>query len=173
MTTNGDTLTASLNYQLTSEGNYKMHEYHIYMGADHRGFEKKEALFELIKDCHENVIVEDLGYEEYNEGDDFNDPAKAVAKAVSGDEHSFGVLMCGSGQGVCIQANRIKGARAVRVKTPEDSVSGREHDWANIVCMPADELSVEEMEKIVKAFCHAKILDDERHQRRMRKLEEE
>ena len=96
-----------------------MHEYHIYMGADHRGFEKKEALFELIKDCHENVIVEDLGYEEYNEGDDFNDPAKAVAKAVSGDEHSFGVLMCGSGQGVCIQANRIKGARAVRVKTPE------------------------------------------------------
>lgn len=150
-----------------------MPEYTIYLGADHRGFQKKEALFDLLKDCHENVTVEDLGAEEYNEGDDFNDPAKAVAKAVASNEYGFGVLLCGSGQGVCMQANRINGARAVRVKTAEDAISGREHDWANIVCMPADELSSDEMENIVKAFCHAHILDDERHQRRMKKLEEE
>lgn len=149
-----------------------MPEYHIYLGADHRGFQKKEDLFELIKDCHENVIVEDLGATEYTADDDFNEPAKAVAQAVAADEHSFGVLLCGSGQGVCIQANRINGARAVCVKNPADAVLGREHDWANIVCMPADELDVETMEKIVKALCHAHPLTTERHQRRMRKLEE-
>lgn len=149
-----------------------MPEYHLYLGADHRGFQKKEDLFELIKDCHENVIVEDLGAFDYVEDDDFNEPAKAVAKAVAADEHNFGVLLCGSGQGVCMQANRLAGARAVCVKTPEDAVTGREHDWANIVCLPADQLDVETMEQIVKAFCHARPLETERHARRIQKLEE-
>ena len=149
-----------------------MPEYTIYLGADHRGFEKKNELKTLLEGCHPGMVkVADLGAFEYVADDDFNDPAKAVAKAVLENEHSFGVLLCGSGQGVCMQANR-SGARAVCVKTPEDAKLGREHDWANIVCMPADELSSEEMEKIVKAFCHAKPLDDERHQRRMQKLEE-
>lgn len=149
-----------------------MQEYTIYIGADHRGFQKKAELIKLLSGCHGNVKVEDLGAHEYAQDDDFNDPAKAVAKAVAAQENAFGVLLCGSGQGVCIQANRISGARAVRVKTAEDAVSGREHDWANIVCMPADELEPNLMEQIVKAFCHAQILNDERHQRRMRKLEE-
>lgn len=149
-----------------------MPEYHLYLGADHRGFQKKEALFDLIKDCHENVIVEDLGALEYVEDDDFNEPAKATAKAVASDEHSFGILLCGSGQGVCMQANRIRGARAILAKTPEDAKLGREHDWANIVCLPADELDVETMEKIIKTFCHSRPLQTERHQRRMQKLEE-
>lgn len=145
----------------------------IYLGADHRGYERKNELKELLVNCHPGMVeVVDLGYSEYNEGDDFNEPAKAVAKAVADDKNSLGVLLCGSGHGVCIQANKVKGARAVRVRDAEDAVSGREHDWANIVCMPADELDANTMEKIVKSFCHAKILDDERHQRRMGKLEE-
>ncbi len=150
-----------------------MPEYTIYLGADHRGFQKKEELFDLLKDCHENVKVEDLGAEEYEENDDFNDPAKAVAKAVAKDEYGFGVLLCGSGHGVCIQANRIKGARAVRVETPEDAVLGREHDWANIVCLPADELSADDMEKIVKAFCHARPNLDQRYAHRVERLDQE
>lgn len=149
-----------------------MPEWTIYLGADHRGFQKKEELFELLKDCHENVVVEDLGALEYDEEDDFNDPAKAVAKAVVGNEFGIGVLLCGSGQGVCMQANRIKDARAVNVKTSKDAIYGREHDWANIVCMPADELNSDEMERIVQAFCHAHPMTDERHTRRVQKLEE-
>lgn len=149
-----------------------MPEYTIFLGADHRGFEEKNELVKLLADCHPGMVkVEDLGAFEYVEDDDFNDPAKAVAAKVRESDYHFGVLLCGSGQGVCMQANR-SGARAICVKTPEDAVLGREHDWANIVCMPADDLSVEEMEKIVKAFCHAKPLDTERHQRRMKKLEE-
>ena len=65
-----------------------MPEYHIYIGADHRGFQKKEDLLPLIRDCHENVIVEDLGAESLVEDDDFNDPALAVAKAVAGESIS-------------------------------------------------------------------------------------
>lgn len=150
-----------------------MHEYTIYIGADHRGFERKNELVKLLEGCHPGMVkVEDLGAFEYVADDDFNDPAKAVSKAVLGNEYSFGVLLCGSGQGVCMQANR-SGARAVCVKTVEDAVLGREHDWANILCMPADELDAVTMEKIIKAFCHAKPLDDERHQRRMQKLEED
>lgn len=150
-----------------------MQEYTIYVGADHRGFEKKNELIKLLQNCHPGMVrVEDLGASEYIEDDDFNEPAKAVAKQVAQNEHSFGVLLCGSGQGVCIQANRIRGIRAVCVKTVEDVVLGREHDWANVVCMPADVLDAAEMEKIVKALCHARPLDAERYQRRMKKLEE-
>lgn len=150
-----------------------MPEYTIYVGADHRGFEKKNELIALLRGCHPGMVkVEDLGAFEYVEDDDFNEPARAVANAVAGNERGIGVLLCGSGQGVCIQANRIRGARAVCVKDPADAVLGREHDWANIVCMPADVLDASEMEKIVKALCHARPLETERHQRRMRKLEE-
>ncbi len=150
-----------------------MQSYTIYIGADHRGFAKKNELIKLLAGCHPGMVtVEDLGASEYVEDDDFNEPAKAVAGKVAADAHSFGVLLCGSGQGVCMQANRAKGARAICVKTIEDAIKGREHDWANIVCMPADELETSQMEQIVKALCHAKPLDTERHQRRMRKLEE-
>lgn len=151
-----------------------MQEYTIYVGADHRGFEKKNALIKLLANCHPGMVrVEDLGAFEYVKDDDFNEPAKAVAQKVAKNEYSFGVLLCGSGQGVCMQANRLPGARAVCVKTVADAVLGREHDWANIVCMPADELEADQMEKIVKALCHTKPLDTERHQRRIQKLEED
>lgn len=141
-------------------------EYHIYLGADHRGFEKKEALFPILSECHENVLVVDKGAEEYVEDDDVNDPAIAVGQATAYDPHSIGVLLCGSGQGVCIQANRIRGARAVRVKTPEEAAIARQHDHANIVCLPADEIDVDTMEQIIKTFCHTQPLEDERYARR-------
>ena len=151
-----------------------MEKHTIYLGADYRGFEKKAELKAILEKCHPGMVeVEDLGYFEFVQDNDFNEPAKAVAKAVANNPLGVGVLLCGSGHGVCIQANRIKGARAVRVRDAEDAVSGREHDWANIVCMPADELSTDTMEEIVKAFCHARYMDDERHNRRMAKLEED
>lgn len=150
-----------------------MAQHIIYLGADHRGFQKKNELAELLKQCHPGMVeIQDLGASEYVENDDFNEPAKAVAKAVADDEHALGVLLCGSGQGVCIQANRVKGARAVCAKDSEDAVLGRGHDWANIVCLSADQLEVATMEQIVKAFCHAHPLTDERYHRRMKKLEE-
>lgn len=152
-----------------------MPEYKIYLGADHRGFQKKEELFDLIKDCHENVIVEDLGVETLDPDDDFNDPAIAVAKAVLANEHSFGVLVCGSAHGVCMQANRFKGVRAIHATTPESAQRGREHDYANVLCLSAEEdgLDVDQMEQIVKAFCHSRQNPDERYARRVKRLDED
>lgn len=149
-----------------------MPEYHIYLGADHRGFEKKEALFPMLNECHENVIVEDLGAESYVEDDDFNDPALAVAQAVANNDFAFGVLLCGSAHGVCMQANRVKGARAIYAKSEESVKKGRAEDHANILCLPADELDVDEMERLVKTFCHTKPLDEERYLRRINRLDE-
>ncbi len=149
-----------------------MPEYHIYLGADHRGFEKKEGLFPMLRDCHENVIVEDLGAESYNEDDDYNDIAIAVAQAVANGEYNIGVLLCGSAHGVCMQANRIRGARAINAKDAESAKIGREHDHANILCLAADELNVDEMENIIKAFCHTKPSQAERYVRRVKRLDE-
>lgn len=148
-----------------------MPEYHIFIGADHRGFEKKEALFPILRDCHENVIVEDLGAFDYEKDDDFNDPAVAVARAVVNTDNSLGILLCGSAHGVCMQANRINGARAINACTPESAKVGREHDHANILCLSADELDFELLEPIIKAFCHAHPSQDERYLRRVRRLE--
>lgn len=151
-----------------------MPEYTIYLGADHRGFQKKEALFDLLKDCHENVTVEDLGAEEYDADDDFNDPAIAVARAVVNNKNGFGVLVCGSAHGVCMQANRFKGARAIHANSIESIKHGREHDHANILCLSAEDdgLDVDQMEQLVKTFCHAHPNLDERYTRRVKRLDE-
>lgn len=149
-----------------------MPEYHIYLGADHRGFQKKEDLFPILNSCHENVIVEDLGAEEYIEDDDFNDPALAVAQAVANNHHSIGVLLCGSAHGVCMQANRVRGARAINAISPESARIGRIEDHANILCLPADKLDIDAMEAIIKTFCHTQPSDDERYLRRINRLDE-
>lgn len=156
-----------------------MEEYHIYLGSDHRGFQKKEELFELVKDCHENVSVEDLGPFEYDAEDDYNDAAIKVAKAVLGDnteaaqEHNFGILICGSAHGVCMQANRFKGIRAVNASTVESVGHARTNDYANVLCLSGDNLDVDTMEKLVKTFCHSRPDPSEKYQRRVKRLDEE
>ena len=149
-----------------------MPEYTIYVGADHRGFAKKNDLIDMIRDCHENVLVEDLGAEKLDPEDDFNDVAIAVAKAVRDDKYGTGVLICGSAHGVTMQANRFKGVRAINALTPESAEAGRADDYANVVCLSADTLSVDEMERIVKTFCHTQPKTEEKYQRRLHKLEE-
>jgi len=150
-----------------------MPEYTIYLGSDHRGFEDRKELVPLVENCHPFVQVEDLGPEKLDPEDDFNDITIAVASAVLENEHSFGVLICGSAHGVCMQANRIKGIRAINALTPESAVSGREDDYANILCLSGDKLSAAEMEKIIKAFCHARPKTEKKYQRRMRKLDDD
>lgn len=150
-----------------------MHEYHIYLSCDHRGFKKKEELYPLLRDCHENVIVEDLGPDTYQKDDDYNDAALKVAQAVLNDEHSFGVLLCGSAHGVTMQANRVRGIRAINAASEESARIGRKEDYANVLCLAADELDVDTMEKIVKAFCHAREDQEMRYARRVERLDQD
>lgn len=148
-----------------------MPEYTIFIAADHRGFQKKEELFPLLNECHENVHAEDLGPENYDENDDYNDAAIAVAKAVLNTENSIGVLICGSAHGVTMQANRFKGIRAVNVDSAESAKHARTNDYANVICLSADYLDLDTMENFVKTFCHTQPIKSENYERRAQKLD--
>ena len=142
----------------------------IYIGADYRGFEKKEALTKFLVESGHSV--EDVGAFEYKEGDDYNDPAVAVAKEVREDFGSIGVLICGSAHGVTIQANRFKGIRAAHCENPESAKLAREHDDANVLCLSAHFMNDETMETITEQFLNTNFTSLERRVRRINRLDE-
>lgn len=142
---------------------------HIYIGSDHRGFEMKARVREWL--AGRQMEFEDFGALEYDPGDDYNDYAKQVAREVAGDPGARGLLICGAGNGECMQANRFKGVRAINGVTAEITVMGRRHNDANVLCLAAD--FVKNPEELVEAFFETKFDGDERHVRRIRKLDEE
>ena len=143
----------------------------VYIGADYRGFEKKNHLVGFLKANGFNAI--DKGAYEYHEGDDFNDPAIAVAKEVRENFGSFGILICDSAHGVTTQANRFKGIRAAHCHCAESAVLAREHDDANVLCLSAHFMTNdEEMEEIVKTFLRTEFQSFERRIRRINRLDE-
>ena len=143
----------------------------IFTGADYRGFEKKQWANDFLAEKGYEVV--DEGAHEYSEGDDFNDPAIAVAKAVRENAGSFGVLICDSAHGVTMQANRFKGARAAHCESPESAKLAREHDDANILCLSAHSLDNAGMEAIVETFLNTDFTPLERRVRRIGRLDEE
>ena len=142
----------------------------VYIGADYRGLERKQALLKYLTESGYDVT--DDGAYEYVEGDDFNDPAIAVAKDVREDKGAFGILICDSAHGVTIQANRFKGVRAAHCENTESASLAREHDDANVLCMSAHFLNDEEMRKIVDVFLHTNFTSLERRVRRINRLDE-
>lgn len=142
----------------------------VYIGADYRGFEKKNHLKDFL--AREGYDVTDLGAFEYVEGDDFNDPAIEVAKAVRENPGAMGVLICDSAHGVTIQANRFKGIRAAHCVNPESAVLAREHDDANVLCMSAHFVEEKELEEIALAFLKTDFKAIERRVRRINRLDE-
>lgn len=151
-----------------------MQQYTIYLGADHRGYQRKNELKALLENCHPGMVqVVDLSEATPAELDDYNDPAIAVGKKVREDEHAVGVLLCASAHGVTMQANRLKGVRAVNLTSTESARLARTEDWANVACLSAEQLTAEEMESIVKVFCHTPYGSEERYERRAKRLDEE
>lgn len=142
----------------------------IYVGADYRGFSKKQAVLQFL--AKSNFEVTDEGAYVYSEGDDFNDPAIKVAKAVREDYGSFGILICDSAHGVTIQANRFKGVRAAHCESLESAKLAREHDDANILCLSAHSMGEEEMQNIIETFLNTDFENLERRVRRINRLDE-
>ena len=150
----------------------------LFIGSDHRGYELKERLVADLNagstlNADSTYTVSDLGPFEYNPADDYNDSALAVAKAVASQPGSKGILICGSGNGVCIQANRIKGARAIAPTLPELAKLGREHNDANILCLSADFLDYNKVVELSNIFLNTNFSGEERHKRRNNRLDEE
>jgi len=119
----------------------------IAIGADHAGFEYKEALARVAPDAE----VKDFGT--YSpDSVDYPDFAHPVAAAVESGEFDFGILVCGSANGVAITANKHQGIRAAICWNTELAALARSHNNANIVCIPARFISLDEAKSIVKTF---------------------
>lgn len=138
----------------------------IAIGSDHAGFEYKEALRNwLLKNGYE---LKDFGTYSTDSAD-YADFAHPVSLAVEKKEFDFGVLICGSANGVAITANKHQGIRAAICWTNELSSLARQHNDANIVCIPARFISLELAEKITETFLKTSF-EGGRHATRVNKI---
>ena len=140
----------------------------IYIGSDHGGFKLKKKLVTFLE--KENYLVEDMGPLKLNSKDDYPDYASKVAKKVTHETNSRGILLCRNGQGVCIAANKIKGIRAVTGFSQKMIKSTRLDDNANVLCLPADYITEKEAKRIVSTFLKTKYSQLKRHKRRLMKV---
>ena len=142
----------------------------VLVGADYRGFEKKNQLLKFLAKNGYEVV--DAGAYQYNEGDDFNDPAVTVSLGVRDNRDNRGILICGSAHGMTMQANRFKRVRAAHCETIESARLAREHDDANILCLSAEFMDENLIEQIAKTFLDTKFETLERRVRRINRLDE-
>lgn len=147
-------------------------KYTIAIGSDHAGFDVKERIIEALNSGlleEFNGAVSDMGPES-SDRVDYPDYAHKVAQAVSDGICNLGVLICGSGNGVCITANKHEGIRAGLAWDIELASLAREHNNANIICIPARFVSEDKALEIVKAFLSS-TFEGGRHQDRVLKIE--
>lgn len=136
------------------------------IGCDHAGYELKE----IVKD-----FVASKGYEALDKGTysldsvDYPDYAHKVATAVENGEADFGILICGSGNGISIAANKHQGIRAAIAWMPEIAALAKQHNNANILSLPARFVSTDEAKAIVNAYLAAEF-EGGRHQKRVDKI---
>ena len=143
----------------------------IYIGADHRGFALKSLLAAELKD--EGYAVTDVGAVTLVEGDDYVDFARAVAKGVAQDAaNRRGIVICGSGFGVDITANKVSGIRAALAMSPDHISQGRHDDDVNVLALAADFVTEEDAKKIMKVFLVTPAAKNDRYLRRQEEIRE-
>jgi ribose 5-phosphate isomerase B len=139
----------------------------IALGSDHRGFGVKQRLAgALAKLGHE---VRDLGVESGDAAADYPDFAIPVSEAVARGEADRGILVCGTGFGMCIAANKVAGIRAVSCRDPIEAEMSRRHNDANVLCMSADFLGQDVIDRMVQIWLTTDF-EGGRHQRRVEKI---
>jgi ribose 5-phosphate isomerase B len=140
----------------------------IYLGADHRGYKLKEKIKKWLEEW--KFDYKDLGASKFNPQDDYPDFGFAVGEAVVRDKDTLGIVTCGSGVGVNVAVNKVKGARAGVIFNERGAVHVRKRDEVNVLVLSADYLSDERAKKIIKNFLETKVEDEERFVRRLRKI---
>lgn len=141
----------------------------LFIASDHAGYQLKKFLvtqFEKVL----KIPFKDLGPDSYDEADDFPDFAAKAAKEVIKNKDNRGVLICGSGHGMCIAANKIKGVRAILGTSIEGAEMGRKEEDANILCLSGRILSNEHALAIFKRFMEVEFENDEKRVRRLKKI---
>lgn len=140
----------------------------IYLGSDHAGFKLKQAVKKYLDELEKEH--KDLGNTKLEETDDYPDFGFAVGEAIKGDFGSYGILVCGSAQGVCMAANKVHGVRAAIVTTAEEAKKTREHNNANVLCLSGWNQTIDDVKPIIDAFLNTPFSDEERHHRRVGKI---
>lgn len=141
----------------------------IVLGSDHAGFDYKIKLAKYLEDRgYTTTTVGAPSEEPY----DYPDAADEVAQKILLEGYEKGVLICGSGVGVCIRANRYKKIIASNVQTPELAQLSKEHDHINVLCLGQRLMSLETAIKILEAFLNTTEDNHERHVRRVGKLDQ-
>lgn len=140
----------------------------VVIGADHAGFELKQSIAAELRAAGHEVV--DVGAHEYIATDDYPDSAAAVARAVVAGAGEKGILVCGSGVGASIAANKIQGARACLCHDIYSAVQGVEHDDMNILCLGGQIVGPALARQLVKGFLGARFDTAERFQRRLDKV---
>ena len=141
----------------------------IYVGADHRGFHLKEKVVEFLRGM--NYEVKDLGAKIYDKDDDYNEISVELAEKVV-RENTKGILLCGSGVGVCLAANKVLGIRAALCTSPKQARLAREDSDANVLCLATDLVGEEDNLEIAKTFLETVFASEERFIRRINKIKE-
>ena len=141
----------------------------IVVGADHRGYELKDEIAAALRRAGHEVL--DVGT---NSADsvDYPDYARAVGEALTDGRAERGVLVCGSGVGASIAANKIRGVRAAVCHDAYSARQGVEHDDMNVLCLGSRVIDSELAQELVKAFIDARLLEEERYRRRLAKVAE-
>jgi len=140
----------------------------IFISSDHAGFEVRKTVVSLLRT--RRIDVEDLG-PETAEPRDYPDEAVRVARRVQGEPQSRGILVCGSGVGMCIAANKVAGIRAVDAWNDEVARLSRAHNDTNVLCLGARVLSAAEAESVLNVWL-ATPFDGGRHAGRVAKISE-
>lgn len=144
----------------------------IYVGADHRGFRLRQSLITYLRRAGYDVI--DDSNPKLEPGDDYPIIAQRLVKdvLVSDDDQPRGILICGSGQGICMAANRFKGIRACLGYDREAVRAARRDDDANIVCLPADILEKDAANLLVETFLNTPFIPEPRYIRRIHEMDD-
>jgi len=144
-----------------------MKQFKIVIGADHGGFALKNELLARLAGKFE---ISDLGAYAFDVNDDYPDFACSVAEAVASGNAGRGILICGSGVGASIAANKIPGIRASLCHDIYSAHQGVEHDDMNVLCLGARVVGIEMAYELVTAFLNARFGGEERHRRRLEKI---
>lgn len=141
----------------------------IYIGADHRGFKLKEVVKEIVKGRGYEVI--DVGNIKYDETDEYPDFAAKIGARISVEYlENRGILMCGSGVGMDVVANKFPNVRAALVGTPDQAFDSRNDDDANVLVLAADHVDSDKVRSIVLTWLETPFSGEERFIRRLKKI---
>ena len=141
----------------------------IAIGADHGGVPLNQRVIEELRATGHEVI--DFGTHDGSVPDDYPDYAKQVGEAVQNGSVDIGLLICGSGVGAAVAANKLRGIRAALCGDTYSAHQSREHDDCNVLCLGARVVGVELALEIVRSFVAARFTGEERHRRRLAKIQ--